>query len=73
MKTTHNVPLKALCLTLGVHFKSTLARKFSNIFGILLTYSYLCKHETNKHTGSPRGSPKMLDVQKILNNTETRI
>ena len=21
MKTTHNVPLKALCLTLGVHFK----------------------------------------------------
>ena len=23
MKTTHNVPLKALCLTLGVHFTKT--------------------------------------------------
>ena len=28
MKTTHNVPLKALCLTLGVHFKGTSARKY---------------------------------------------
>ena len=24
MKTTHNVPLKALCLTLGVHFTKVL-------------------------------------------------
>ena len=31
MKTTHNVPLKALCLTLGVHFKDTHAWKYSNI------------------------------------------
>ena len=28
MKTTHNVPLKALCLTLGVHFKGTHTRKY---------------------------------------------
>ena len=31
MKTTHNVPLKALCLTLGVHFKDTPIRENSNI------------------------------------------
>jgi hypothetical protein len=31
MKTTHNVPLKALCLTLGVHFKGTHARKYKKI------------------------------------------
>ena len=27
MKTTHNVPLKALCLTLGVHFTFDFAVK----------------------------------------------
>ena len=31
MKTTHNVPLKALCLTLGVHFKGTHARQYKKI------------------------------------------
>ena len=31
MKTTHNVPLKALCLTLGVHFKkASNTEKYSN-------------------------------------------
>ena len=28
MKTTNNVPLKALCLTLGVHFTSSIAQRY---------------------------------------------
>ena len=32
MKTTHNVPLKALCLTLGVHFKLRLHSKLLSNF-----------------------------------------
>ena len=47
MKTTHNVPLKALCLTLGVHFIGTYARKCTNKFGFFLAYSYLCTNITN--------------------------
>ena len=30
MKTTHNVPLKDLCLTLGVHFTWTVKVKGTN-------------------------------------------
>ena len=46
MKTTHNVPLKALCLTLGVHFKVAAPRKYKQknrfLFCISLGLHYLC-------------------------------
>ena len=51
MKTTHNVPLKALCLTLGVHFKGTHARKNSNIiwfFARLIVPLYFDKDKNDK-------------------------
>ena len=41
MKTTHNVPLKALCLTLGVHFKGTHVRKYKRKWDFLLYFAHL--------------------------------
>ena len=47
MKTTHNVPLKALCLTLGVHFtfdrrpKVRLSEKKTKFYLSFLEREYL--------------------------------
>ena len=38
MKTTHNVPLKALCLTLGVHFTWMVDIKGADYWSGLVAY-----------------------------------
>ena len=57
MKTTHNVPLKALCLTLGVHFnlrdvvtKVRLSERSTKEKLVFLISARLLRHFNKPHT-----------------------